>query len=178
MRTKSQMLRQAYAHRRIKAIHSMLPHMPVNILKRHIFNRLNEERKKMMLKKPEPKTHLHRERIDTFTIEQVQEWVNNPHYFKRGKSYVKINGIKISLRRTSPMLSIGVVCKHCGKIGTKFCLEKTLSGSYHLDLFSDDDTMMTIDHIIPRSKGGENDVSNYQCLCYTCNYKKGNSHCH
>ena len=32
---------------------------------------------------------------------------------------------------------------------------------------------MTIDHIIPLSKGGLNEESNYQCVCYQCNQAKG-----
>lgn len=35
------------------------------------------------------------------------------------------------------------------------------------------DTYMTIDHIFPKSKGGKDDVNNYQCLCQKCNRIKG-----
>ena len=30
-----------------------------------------------------------------------------------------------------------------------------------------------IDHIIPRSRGGQNDPSNLRLLCYSCNSSKG-----
>lgn len=33
---------------------------------------------------------------------------------------------------------------------------------------------MTIDHIVPKSKGGKNHSNNCQILCYQCNQKKGN----
>jgi 5-methylcytosine-specific restriction endonuclease McrA len=33
---------------------------------------------------------------------------------------------------------------------------------------------LDIDHIVPRSVGGVNDVSNYQALCWLCNTTKGN----
>lgn len=32
---------------------------------------------------------------------------------------------------------------------------------------------LTIDHVIPLSRGGKNHISNYQTLCGSCNLKKG-----
>jgi 5-methylcytosine-specific restriction protein A len=37
---------------------------------------------------------------------------------------------------------------------------------------ANDETNLTIDHIIPLARGGQNDISNLQTLCFTCNLQK------
>ena len=32
---------------------------------------------------------------------------------------------------------------------------------------------LTIDHVVPRSRGGADDIENYQILCWDCNQAKG-----
>jgi 5-methylcytosine-specific restriction endonuclease McrA len=33
----------------------------------------------------------------------------------------------------------------------------------------------TVEHIVPRSKGGANHISNYSCACFACNTERGNT---
>ena len=72
-------------------------------------------------------------------------------------------------------------CVSCGVEGTIFHLECHETGSNtrqpHLNLYGIDDNgnevLMTKDHIMPKSKGGKNHLSNYQTMCSRCNQKKG-----
>lgn len=76
-----------------------------------------------------------------------------------------------------------VVCQHCGLKGSIMRLErdlgmKKINGIPHFNLYAVDDdgqlVLMTRDHIIPRSKGGEDTLQNSQTLCLKCNLLKGN----
>ena len=37
-----------------------------------------------------------------------------------------------------------------------------------------DDKALEVDHVVPKSLGGADDLTNYQALCYSCNASKGN----
>lgn len=67
-------------------------------------------------------------------------------------------------------------CCLCNRIGNNFKIrEVNVRGviTHHINLFSEDGMLMTKDHIIPKSKGGRNEQSNYQTMCYECNDLKG-----
>lgn len=73
----------------------------------------------------------------------------------------------------------GVSCCRCGVRGSFFVKECSGdAGLYHLNLYGFDSLnniqLMTKDHIIPKSRGGKNELSNYQPMCERCNAKKGN----
>ena len=68
----------------------------------------------------------------------------------------------------------GVRCACCGRIGTYFKLKadsKNIERA-HFNLFAEDGTLMTKDHIIPKSKGGPDCIENFQTMCEECNKKK------
>lgn len=68
----------------------------------------------------------------------------------------------------------GTKCSHptCQKEGTYLIKALNTSGGVHVDLYTDEFELMTIDHIVPKSKGGSNLIENLQPMCNTCNAQK------
>lgn len=60
----------------------------------------------------------------------------------------------------------------CTKEGVYLIKAKNTDGGYHTDLYTLDFELMTIDHIIPKSKGGKNTLDNLQPMCNSCNAHK------
>ncbi len=92
------------------------------------------------------------------------------------------NDYKDSVRRVQIIRDLierdGNRCLGCGAIPMYFALGKDKMGRWHMDLYGgniDDDHMFTIDHIHPKSKGGQNIMNNYQLLCKICNEDKSDS---
>lgn len=119
------------------------------------------------------------ERKGVFKPDEVYEVVKDV-LFNRLKTKVMFHGeqIKGNSKRYQVFFTKGMKCVACGVEGKFFAMEKNQNDvSYHLNLYGIKDgkeILMTKDHIIPRSKGGSNDISNLQCMCVYCNKKKGN----
>ena len=83
-------------------------------------------------------------------------------------------------RRLSVFYYKGFLCVNCHRMGTniRFRYDKkevkdlTRTG-VHVDLFCGD-ILMTVDHIVPRSLGGSDELWNKQPMCAPCNTKKAN----
>jgi len=93
----------------------------------------------------------------------------------------KLENITISMgsHRYQLFEAKGTICVCCGTRGLFFAIERGIydnPSKFHLNLYGLDENMeeimLTKDHVIPRSKGGENSLSNYQTLCYKCNQRK------
>lgn len=103
---------------------------------------------------------------------------------KKGNSYdVDFDGDLIhgNSHRYQTFFTKGTKCICCG-LEAKFFAKEKISGNtrYHLNLYGIDETgeeiLFTKDHIIPKSKGGKDCISNYQTMCVVCNMKKGNKY--
>jgi hypothetical protein len=71
------------------------------------------------------------------------------------------------------------VCHCCGIVGTRMLLDTPNegSGSAHYNLYAEWNNnlvLMTKDHIVPRSKGGPDEIENMRTLCEVCNGHRGN----
>lgn len=86
--------------------------------------------------------------------------------------------IHMASDRYRTFIESGTKCVCCGLQATHFAKE-TFKGipTYHFNLYGlnekGNEILFTKDHIIPKSKGGRNHISNYQTMCCICNSKKG-----
>jgi len=74
----------------------------------------------------------------------------------------------------------GLYCATCPRVGTLLVIteEKTNKhgdlGRQHVDIYTDDFILMTVDHVIPFSISQDDTLNNKQPMCEFCNHSKGN----
>lgn len=66
----------------------------------------------------------------------------------------------------------GLKCVRCTREGKYLIAAKDKGGAIHLDIYTKDFELMTVDHIKPKSKGGTYDIKNLDPMCCFCNTKK------
>lgn len=119
-------------------------------------------------------THNGLERLKTYSIFEVFKWIEeNPK-----RIYWEKDGYEINTKRAKVFHKKGIMCVNCGVEGNFFALEKDKGGGLHLDLYGlidGEEVLITIDHIIPKSKGGVNKMINFQTMCKLCNEMKADS---
>jgi len=114
------------------------------------------------------------DRIRIYPIDMVFEWIEeNPR-----KIYWETDRYKINCKRAKIFHKKGLICVNCGNKGVFFALEKDKGGGIHLNLYGyidDEEVLLTIDHIVPKSKGGVNTIINFQTMCKICNEMKADN---
>ena len=68
----------------------------------------------------------------------------------------------------------GLKCVSCTREGKYLIAAKDNGGQIHLDIYTEDFHLMTVDHIKPKSKGGTYDIENLNPMCSECNGEKSN----
>ena len=116
----------------------------------------------------------------TYKIEEVlPKFAVNTKFKKKkiiGDFKVKANSERLILFNKQLNEHGRIFCVKCNLEATYFKLETSIGNeSPHLNLYSDDDILFTKDHIIPKSKGGIDNIDNYQVMCTKCNCEKGNN---
>jgi len=81
--------------------------------------------------------------------------------------YVKHRRLKLFIQK-------GTKCATCQKDHTRLILGKGNNNDLHVDLYDEQLTsMLTVGHIIPKSKGGTYEMWNIRPLCHECNFAEG-----
>lgn len=85
--------------------------------------------------------------------------------------------IKPNSHRYQTFYYKGCTCVKCGLKASYFEKNKRSNDrNYHLNLYGIDENgkevLFTKDHIFPKSKGGEDYITNYQPMCERCNKEK------
>lgn len=124
--------------------------------------------------------------LKRYSIEEVYELLGednkNLEYVRKGsRQDIEVDGFKVYKQslRYATFFTKGTKCVCCGKEGTYFQLDESkdasdAAGRRHFNLYAEDGTLMTKDHILPRSLGGQDVLSNMQTMCCNCNKEKGN----
>lgn len=121
-------------------------------------------------------------RKEIYSIEEVLSKRVATRGVPKDKIRVDFDGdpIKMNSQRYEVFDVKGIKCVECGIEGKYFAKERFNENEvYHFNLYAvneeGQEVLMTKDHVIAKSNGGKNHISNYQTMCTICNVKKGSN---
>ena len=118
-------------------------------------------------------------RKETYQIEQVLPFVYTPNNNNPATRVFDGDVIKMGSLRYQTFIQSGLKCAGCGLEASFFAKEQNPGQkNFHFNLYGIDDAgeerLFTKDHIYPKSRGGKDELSNFQTMCMTCNSEKSN----
>ena len=114
--------------------------------------------------------------LGEFDLDEVMPFISENEtkrdYYVGDKAYsVRMNSDRYFVFRDNPE------CVACGLVGTKMILDLNPGDhSPHFNLYAEEDgryVLMTKDHVLAKSRGGQDEISNYETTCSICNNLKG-----
>lgn len=114
--------------------------------------------------------------IGQFNIGDVLPFVTQDK--RCAKKIYTVNEIQFTVKMNSDRYKIfnnSLKCAACNLTGSLFLLERVHNHEpsvAHFNLYAVENDyliLMTKDHIVPRSKGGKDNINNYQTMCEICN---------
>jgi hypothetical protein len=117
-------------------------------------------------------------RKEGYSASEVLPWIGSQEIYGQEKAEKDWDGdvIKMSSVRLRTFKEKGCKCACCGIEGTVFFKERHIKNDrWYFNLYAEVDgdyVLMTRDHIVPKSRGGKNGISNMQTMCTVCNAEK------
>lgn len=93
----------------------------------------------------------------------------------------KLYRVRMDSHRYATFRRSGLACVKCGLLGVVMrleCFRNADPTRPHFNLYAlreGESILMTKDHIVPCSAGGEDNIENYQTMCTICDGKKGHT---
>lgn len=120
------------------------------------------------------------QRIGILTIDEVMPYIlENQYKGSKNTHRVQIKDflVKVTSLRLKTFAKTGTSCSCCGIEAEYFAVEKNNKDQhYHLNLWGKDKEnkpiLFTHDHILARSLGGADNLTNTETMCSPCNFEK------